>query len=232
MKTTLAGCLALSLLIMGGQAHAEIYTWIDAQGVRHYSDSPTSGHAKRADLPGIQSVDGNPDALARLQAQSQASISDPVGAAAAGLPESRIPELLQPQPEATFRDGQGIVPVALNIGGSPVLQPGEQVTYYLDGSPIPQSPTDQTQLQLGNVPRGTHTLSAALMFQGRELRRTSPVTFYMQPPSAISPLNSSGDAASSDVPGATTAPAAGNSAGAPSAPRINSNAAGAAPTAM
>ncbi|GAB3672856.1 DUF4124 domain-containing protein [Salinisphaera aquimarina] len=217
--------LLLTLLLLAGAAQAEIYTWVDAQGVRHYSDNAASGGAKRADLPGIQSVDGNKDALAELQAVAGMG-SNP---GAQDMPEARTPQLSQPEAGATFRDAQGIVPVALTIGGSSELRSGEQVTYYLDGSPIPQSPTDQTQLQLGNVPRGSHTLSAALIYQGREIRRTEPVTFYMQPPSAISPLNtgqagSDGDAGSG-IPGTSVAPPAGNSAGVPAAPRINSSSA-------
>lgn len=232
MNKTLARWMSAALLCLAWQAQAEIYTWVDAQGVRHYSDSPTSSQARPADLPGIQRADGNPDALARLQAQVQQGMTtdDPPAAAGAGSPQSRIPDLVEPLAESTFRDARGIVPVAVNINGTPTLSPGEQITYYLDGSPIPQSPSDQTQLQLGNVPRGAHTLSAALLFRGREIRRTAPVTFYMQPPSAISPLN--GSPGSDAIPGTGLASPAGNTMGVPAAPRTNSGSANAAPPAM
>lgn len=210
----------LGVAIVAGSASAEIYTWVDAQGVRHYSDSASQGGARRADLPGLQNADGNPQALEQLRAVAEATNrrSGPESA------DSRSPQMLRPESEETFRDAQGIVPVAVTIGGADGLRDGEQITYYLDGSPIPESPTDQTQLQLGNVPRGAHTLSAALLYQGREIRRTAPVTFYMQPPSAISPLNTNqgGDTPSSDTPsGTVAAPPAGNSGGAPAAPRFN-----------
>lgn len=226
MKTSIA--LLLLALAAVGTAQADIYTWVDAQGVRHYSDSAKSQGAKRANLPGLQTVDGNPDALQELQAASDRARSRKNNA------ESRMPTLVSPEPEQTFRDARGIVPVSVEISGSPELRDGEQITYYLDGSPIPQSPTDDTQLSLGNVPRGTHTLSAALLYQGTELRRTEPVTFYMKPPSAISPLNSGqnagGDAGNSDSPGTSTAaPAAGNVGGAPSTPRLNTGGGLAAP---
>ncbi|WP_353247875.1 DUF4124 domain-containing protein [Salinisphaera sp. T31B1] len=228
--TSMKAVIVLVLLCTAMAAHAEIYTWVDAQGVRHYSDSAATRQAKPADLPGLQNVDGDPDALERLRRQEQA-ISNGLESTPSGAVDSRTPVLVEPQSEATFRDARGLVPVTLTIGGASDLRAGEQITYYLDGSPIPQSPTEQTQLQLGNVARGSHTLSAALLYQGREIRRTPPVTFYMQPPAAISPLNS--DAADGDsVPGAATAPAAGNTGGAPAAPRLNNSATGSAPTAM
>ena len=201
-------------------AQADIYTWVDAQGVRHYSDSAAHGGAKRANLSGLQSADGNPQALEQLRAMSPSANAGSRAESA----DSRLPRILRPQSEETFRDAQGIVPVSVTIGGADGLRDGEQITYYLDGSPIPQSPTDQTTLQLGNVPRGSHTLSAALLYQGREIRRTEPVTFYMQPPSAISPLNANqgGGASDSETPsGSVAAPPAGNSSGAPAAPRFN-----------
>lgn len=226
MKTLLL-LLVSAFALWAGAAQADIYTWVDASGVRHYSDSPRDSRAKRADLPGIQSVEGNLDALQQLQDQARAN-----QATATDAPDSRTPSLTEPAAGTTFRDARGIVPVTVTIGGSTELRSGEQITYYLDGSPIPESPTDRTRLELGNVPRGTHTLSAALLYQGRELRRTAPVTFYMQPPSAISPLNpgQGGDDNGADGPaGVPTAPAAGNTGGAPAAPRF---APGNAPTAQ
>ena len=210
----------LGVALAAGTAQADIYTWVDAQGVRHYSDSAAHGGAKRANLPGLQQADGNPRALEQLRSVSRAYSTD----SPQNDTDARAPQILRPEPEETFRDGQGIVPVSVTIGGADGLRSGEQITYYLDGSPIPQSPTDQTQLQLGNVPRGAHTLSAALIYQGQEIRRTAPVTFYMQPPSAISPLNANqgGGTSNSETPsGSAAAPPAGNSAGAPAAPRFN-----------
>lgn len=224
--------VCLGLLLAATLAHAEIFTWVDAQGVRHYSDSATQGSAERADLPGLQNVEGNPKALEQLRARAAAN-RERSGKTAQG---ARTPEIVSPESEQTFRDGQGIVPVAVLIGGASQLRDGEQVTYYLDGSPIPQSPTERTQLQLGNVPRGSHTLSAALLYEGSEIGRTAPVTFYMQPPSAISPLNAGQGGSNSgdtDTPsGTNAAPPAGNSAGAPAAPRFNttSGAAGTPPS--
>jgi len=224
--------LCLALFVAATLAHAEIFTWVDAQGVRHYSDSATQSGANRADLPGLQRAEGNPQAAEQLRARAAAN-RERLANATRG---SRTPVIVSPESEQTFHGGQGIVPVAILIGGAAALRDGEQITYYLDGSPIPQSPTQRTQLQLGNVPRGSHTLSAALLYEGSEIGRTSPVSFYMQPPSAISPLNAGqggSDSGDTETPsGTNAAPPAGNSAGAPGAPRFNttSGAAGTPPS--
>ncbi|WP_123632362.1 DUF4124 domain-containing protein [Salinisphaera orenii] len=218
--------VVVAVLCATGAAHADIYTWVGADGVRHYSDTPDSSRAERADLPGIQNVEGDPDALQRLQDEFQA------GRARGEPPDSRRPELVRPEAGRTFRNARGVVPIALTIGGGADLRDGEQITYYLDGSPIPESPTDETRLELANVARGTHTLSAALLYEGRELRRTEPVTFYVQPPAAISPLNpdsqnGGGDDRGENLDGVATAPPAGNADGAPAAPRFTPGSGGA-----
>lgn len=209
--------VAVAVLCATSPVHADIYTWVGADGVRHYSDSPASSRAERADLPGIQSVEGDPDALQQLQDAFRAGRDE------AELPDSRRPELVRPEAGRTYRDARGIVPVSLTIGGGADLRDGEQITYYLDGSPIPESPTDQTRLELANVARGSHTLSAALLYERRELRRTEPVSFNVQPPAAISPLNSDngdGDERGDGPAGVSTAPPAGNAGGTPAAPRF------------
>lgn len=230
---TLCACLWLA---GAGAAQAAIYTWVDAKGVLHYSDSASSANAKRADLPGLQASEGNADALSELQAEAQrasvAANGPADGPANRGVPRSAV--FTQPTEGQTIRDAQGQVPLTLTVDGSSTLQPGEQIMYYLDGSPIPNGPSTLTQLTLGNVPRGAHTISAAMLYRGRELRRTSPLTFYMDQPSAISPLNAGqggGNANPGGVGGSTVAPPAGNASGATAAPRFNttSTAAGAAP---
>lgn len=226
MRTLLPWLVGGIALLFGVAAQADIYTWVDADGVRHYSDSADGSGAQRADLPGIQSMQGDPDALARLREAAQANRSK-------RAVTSRTVDIVKPQPDETFRDPRGLVPIAVTIGGAGDLRAGEQITYYLDGSPIPQSPTELTSLQLGNVQRGEHTLSAALMFQGKEVRRSDPVTFYMKPPSAISPMtrgsgDGDGDGDGQPETGAGTAPAAGQTQGMPAAPRMDSGSSGTA----
>lgn len=219
MKTRVLS--GLVLLMMAYTAQAAIYTWIDAQGTRHYSDHAPTANAEKARLPGLQSADGNADALRNLQAQAaRAAASKPTNTG-----DPRALAFTQPEAGQTLRNTQGQVPVALTIAGTSSLKPGEKLTYYLDGKAIPDMPTTQTRLTLAEVQRGSHTLSAALLYRGREIKRTSPLTFHMRPPSAISPSQTGqhdGNDGQDPIPGAATAPPAGNADGATAAPRFQS----------
>lgn len=224
MKTNVLS--ALILLFAAGSAQAAIYTWVDPQGVRHYSDNASTPTARQAQLPGLQAADGNADALRELQAQADSAAAD----TSANTGDPRAVVFTQPSDGQTLRNTQAQVSVALTIGGTSALKDGEQITYYLDGKPIPDMPTTQTRLTLAQVRRGTHTISAALSYRGREIKRTTPLTFHMQPPSAISPLSTGQTGSDQDdgqVPGAAVAPSAGNATGVMAAPRLGSSTAGA-----
>lgn len=212
----------LILLIVAGSAPAAIYTWVDAQGTRHYSDHAAADNAEQAQLPGLQAADGNADALRELQAQAASAAAD----RPTNTGDPRALAFTQPEAGQTLRNTQGQVPVALTIGDTSALKSGEKITYSLDGKAIPDMPTTQTRLTLSRVQRGTHTLSAALLYRGREIQRTQPLIFHMRAPSAVSPLQtgqSGGDDGQGDVPGAAVAPPAGNANGAMAAPGFQSN---------
>jgi hypothetical protein len=222
--------LLLFTLALAGVARAQIYTWVDGDGVRHFSDVAASRHAKPAHLPGLQRVGtGN----GRKQAQTQQPVRARLATGATPIAFPK-PDIIRPKDGATIRDNQGTVPVALTLAGRSQLPSGEQITYYLDGRPIPKSPTKLTSLKLTGVNRGTHHLRAALLYHGHEVRRSPPLTFYMRRPTAISPLNAGqggGRPTAQNPLGAPVVPPAGNVAGAPAAPRFvtTSTKAGTAP---
>ncbi len=213
---------------LAGLARAQIYTWVDSHGVHHFSDIAASPHARPAHLSGLQWVEGH--TLKQPPGPRTAGGNHSAQGAAASF---RKPVITQPKDGATIRSGQGKLPITLKLGGRSQLRSGEQLTYYLDGQPIPKSPTTRTSLQLVGVVRGTHHLSVALLYRGHEIRRSAPLTFYMKRPAAISPLNV-GQGQTSNVQnplGVPVATPAGEVAGAPAAPRFNttSASAGAAP---
>lgn len=185
--------LCFLLLLLPGLAGAEVYRWVDENGVVHYGDRP-SGNAQPADLPELQRMDGAPSV------ETVDEEEEPIPAAEG--PRIRI---LQPRPDQTFRDARGLVPVAVSL--SPKLTSTQRLIYYLDGSPA-AGPTNQTSTRLEGVIRGEHRLSVAVLAGEEELSRSESVTFHMKPPSALSPTgNSKGSA--------PTAPPSGNSQGAP-----------------
>lgn len=193
--------LLILLLILPGLAAAEIYRWVDEDGVVHYSDRPAAD-AEKVELPDLQRMD---------------TVSAPVEAqdteAETTTPEVRIEA---PESEQTFRDPRGLVPVAVSLSRD--LAPGQRLVYYLDGEAVGE-PTRNRSLQLEGVTRGEHRLSVAVTADGEEIARSTPVTFFMHQPSATSPTGGQGD-------GAPAAPPSGNTQGAPGAPRPGTGAGG------
>lgn len=196
-------------LLFATAANAEIYKWVDAQGVAHYSDKPVR-NAKPAHLPNLQSMDRTP---VRARGNTTSSEEKPLSL---GVDVS----LEQPQPQQTFRDGRGLVPAQVTT--KPALTAQQQLIYYLDGEPATPAPTSNTSLQLQGVERGEHQLSVAVVSRGQEISRSAPVTFYMKPPSALAPVSQNTPNQPSDQPtGAVTAPPTTRSPGALAAPRFN-----------
>lgn len=203
--------LTLLLPALVYSAQAEIYTWVDGRGVRHYSDQAAAAGARPVDLPGSQRSNAPEPSRQYDSGGNWNSNAEPVG--------SRLPELLRPKPQATLRSAEGVVPVAVAIGDGG-LRPGEQVVYYLDGSPVAGSPTRALQFELGGVPPGSHTMSVALLYRGNEIRRSDAVMFFLETPSAATPENGASPDGRRQKPRSTTpvAPRP-NVPGMPAAPR-------------
>lgn len=198
--------------LFAAPAGAEIYKWVDNQGVVHYSDKPVDG-AQPADLPQLQGADST-----TLPDDSAAPAPDESSPGANGLSVT----LQRPQPQETFR-GTGAVPLQAAV--SPQLAVGQNLVYYLDGNPAAQ-PTRNTSLQLSGLARGEHTASVAVVDDtGNSVAHSPSVTFYVKTPSAITPLNKSAPRSDAQQPaGAATAPATQSTQGTPAAPRFNTGA--------
>lgn len=210
MRATALPALICCLLFVGA-ANAEIYKWVDAQGVVHYSDNPVSD-AKPAQLPHLQSMDRREIAAPRATpAPAQESLSLGVDIA-----------VVQPQSHQTFRDGRGLVLAQVTI--KPALTAEQQLIYYLDDQPATAAPTRNTSLQLQGVERGAHQLSVAVVSDGQEISRSAPVTFYMKQPSALAPVSQNTPSQPSQQPaGAATAPPTTRAPGSLAAPRFNTH---------
>lgn len=165
--------LLIAALLLPVTALGEVYRWTDSSGVVHYSDRPSGNGVERADLPGLVLAEPPPEAPASGAAQDGNAHVTPA-----------VLRLVQPQPGATLRQGTGAIVVQVAINRE--LQPGEQLTYRLDGQVvIPAS--RQTRVQLGDISRGTHQLSVVLKRDGRRIAATDAVTVYLKRPSVISP---------------------------------------------
>lgn len=164
-------CLLLGLSVATAATAADVYRYVDPDGVVHYTDKPPSKDAKPANLPPLQVV-------------APAVRPTPSGAVNA-LPELDPPlvelSIASPAPEQTFRgDDRRLL---VNVQTNRPLPDGYGLLYMLDGSPQNRTATRALSYTLEGVERGEHLISvAAVDNRGREVARTAPVIVHMKPP--------------------------------------------------
>lgn len=155
-------------------AKDQVYKWVDADGVVHYSSQPPSDGARPAKLPPLQTYKGgtNPN-LGKFQKPD----------AKGGTAVLSQVEVVTPAADETFRGGERVVPVAVLV--TPALTSAQKLVYLLDGRPASQ-PTSNTSFALTEVDRGTHTVTVAVVDAGtgETLATSSGVVFHMKPPIA------------------------------------------------
>ena len=156
---------------------AQIYRWVDEDGVVHYSDQPH---------PGAEEVE--------LQSAPAINMPTPRRPTAAGTPATTTDEqqstaayeslaVASPAAEETLWNIGGVLNVSLNL--QPALQGGHQLRVYFDG--IPQE-VSGTQFQLQEVYRGAHNLQAEVLDgNGQLMIRSEPIRFYVQQTTIVNP---------------------------------------------
>ncbi|HZD52283.1 MAG TPA: DUF4124 domain-containing protein [Woeseiaceae bacterium] len=168
--------VCLSALAATGSA-AEVYRWVDEDGVIHYSDTPHPGAdkvilAEPAPAPPVRSL-----AAGKLPAPAERAGQRP-----AGFDYEQL-AFAQPAAEETLWNIEGQLTVRLSL--QPALRPGDRVRVYLDGKP---REAQGLQFRLDEVYRGTHNLQAEVLNEAGQLMiRSEPIRFFVQQTSIVQP---------------------------------------------
>jgi len=173
--------IALTSLLSAAAVAAPVWTWVDDQGHRHYSDRPVDG-ATQIEVQGTQTFSGA--ALGGSRNSAQTSTDD---AAAPGQPATNysVVDILSPAPDETFVNIGGELPV--EVATYPALQAGHRIDLILDGERRAVG-ARTLNITLSEVFRGEHTLTAVIVdSEGTELRRSMPVSFFVRQTSTINP---------------------------------------------
>jgi len=148
----------LCLLLFSLPATAEVYTYVDEEGNRVFTDRPTPGDAERIELTPSNAM------------------TPPVIPPVPPPPEPPAPPLYQllrilvPEPDATISDGAGNLIVTAN--SDPALLAGHTYRLLLDGQAVGM-PGRSPVFPLTNLDRGTHQLAVEILdAKGRTLERT------------------------------------------------------------
>ena len=165
MRWLLGALLSLTALA----ASAEVYTYVDAQGNRVYTDQPGSGNAKRVQVAPSNRMSAHPTGAAPMTNAKKTE--------AKPLFHYDMLRVLVPEPDATVRSSAG--ELIVSITNEPGLQRGHRYRLLLDGEPTAE-PGPSPVFALSNVDRGSHHLSVEILDEhGRTVERTANQPFHM-----------------------------------------------------
>lgn len=193
--------LALGALfsVISLPALAQIYTWKDANGNTIYSDQPHPD-AKIIDLPATNTVQPPaPRSAAHSNDASRAGTAS--GQTADG--QYRVLEIASPADDEAIRNNEGTL--SLTVNTEPPLSSGHLMRVLMDGELREEALAGNGQpsqrLNLSDIDRGSHTLTAVIYDARGNLVQSSPaITVHLQRTSVNQPGRS----------GANQAPRPGN----------------------
>ncbi|KTD34178.1 hypothetical protein Lmor_1575 [Legionella moravica] len=166
--------LAVSCMVLICASYAQIYKWTDSQGVVHFSDRPHPG-SEQLKIPDTQSY--TPPVKpsggdTQNQDKNDTTTSEEHKYTKIGI--------IQPLNEATIRNNQGYVVVAVEL--EPTLAQGDSVQIIFDGAPMGE-PQQNLLFQLNGIYRGKHTLAVQVInSEGEVLLTSDTITIFMHRP--------------------------------------------------
>ena len=179
--------IALLTLVTTVASAAPAYTWVDAQGRRHFSDRPAPG-ATQIDLPdGGSSRTVRPTSITSAAADARQATQSSSAPPTPALGYTRF-DVVSPTNEETLWNLGGTLSISLAV--EPALQETHALDIVMDGERIPLN-SRTAQLTISEVYRGLHTLQGVIvdLTTGREVLRTQPVTVMVQQTSIQNPNN-------------------------------------------
>jgi hypothetical protein len=161
----------LGLLLMLPAYAQGVYEWEDEDGQKHFSDMPREG-AKEVDLAPAQTF-----SAPALAASSATANSGSQGSSAADEVSYNSLEISSPQEAETIWNTGGQITVKVSL--TPGLEMGHQIRLYMDGQQLADLPPRSNSVQLSDVPRGEHQLTAEILDENGKPLISSPVRNFM-----------------------------------------------------
>ena len=161
--------LLLCLLFITPVASAQVYTYIDAEGNRVFTDKPRSSNAERVMLAPSNNVElSQPAPTVRMA---------PAPAVSKPTVHYQVLRILVPEPDASIHNGSGEMIVTLS--SEPGLLPGHNYRLLLNGQQQGESSRSPV-FSLQHIDRGTHQLAAEIIDSaGLIVERTPAQPFHM-----------------------------------------------------
>lgn len=161
-------------MVWGGLCQAQVYTYVDAQGNRVYTDQPRKG-ATPVKVPEGNRMTLSPTGITHKAPATKAVPKAPPVARANHYEMFRI---LVPLPDASVSNAGGELVVTLT--SDPGLSNGDLYRLLLDGKPASE-PGPSPVIAVQSVDRGTHQLAAEIIdARGNVIERTPPQPMHMK----------------------------------------------------
>lgn len=162
-------CLTISPWSMA----QNVYSWVDDNGVLHFSDSPGGSNAVALTVDNFGT---------EVVPQPPANVPSKAGTSKAEkpTPKKEIPfkiNLLSPEHNETIRSNNGNISIKVEL--TRPLQIGESLQLMLDGKAY-GAPSTLTEWNLKNIDRGAHTFAVQAVERGKVLTTSRFVTVHLQ----------------------------------------------------
>ncbi|HSN70183.1 MAG TPA: DUF4124 domain-containing protein [Steroidobacteraceae bacterium] len=168
--------ILLTLTTSLALANSEVWRWVDSNGVVHFSDRP---------VPGAEKVQLNVQTFTPPPRPAPRS-NPPAAETGTETREYRSLEIWKPAHDEAIVNTAGAVSVRMRL--EPGLANDHSIFVYLNGQRVDNQPLDALDVQLNEVPRGTHTLTAVVTdSQGNTLIQAPPVVFHVVQASIANP---------------------------------------------
>lgn len=209
LSKTRFATVALMVGLTSLPALAEVYTWTDAEGNKHFSDQqPPDGKGKSIEVPKVNTIEPPPEMPSLSQDSSNQSQATAAGSPGAVMTYRQL-EITEPGENLPVRANDGNVPVT--VATTPPLSSNHLLRLEMDGevtdATTPGIGQSEYRLILNNVDRGSHAVAATVVnARGEVIQRSQPVLIHVQRTS----LNQPGRGGANMAPTAPAAPRAPN----------------------
>ena len=178
VQLLLSLCACNGFLIVTAPSAQVAYSWVDKDGVVHFSDTPNHD-AKIISLPNLKPSAPTPrvtsaqPSVPQASTESQLQIND--------KPDAKKPlplslTILNPQHDETIRSNLGIINVQLEANRK--LGVGVQLQLFINDQPY-GPPQNHLTWQLKNIDRGTHSLSVQAKRNGKLIAFTNSIAVHL-----------------------------------------------------
>jgi len=171
--------IALIALLPAALLAQTVWTWVDENGRRHYSDTEVAG-ATQVEVGGAQTFSGSALTLGRPTASST-----PTPQATGGpepLPYTSL-AIVSPRPEETLRNIEGNL--VLSLSTAPALSANHRIDVVVDGTRRNLN-TRSLTITVPEVYRGEHQVQVVIVDSaGSVIQQSAPVRFFVQQTSTI-----------------------------------------------